>query len=73
MRFFGMIALVVSGWAGISAEAIAQAHEDQVNDATQTLREIMAVPLKGIPEALLHDCRDRRAMPGAWDCASRPR
>jgi lipid-binding SYLF domain-containing protein len=64
MRFFGTIALVVSGWAGISAEAIAQAHEDQVNDAAQTLREIMAVPLKGIPEALLHDAQGIAIIPG---------
>lgn len=64
MRFLGIIALVVSGWAGISAEAIAQANEDQVNEATQTLREILAVPLKGIPEALLHDAQGIAIIPG---------
>ncbi len=64
MRLLKMVALMAGAWAGVSAEAFAQAYEDQVNDATQTLREILAVPLKGIPEALLHDAQGIAIIPG---------
>ena len=65
MRFAGAIVLLVSGWAGIVSPALAQSPlDDSVNAATQVLREIMAVPLNGIPESLLHESQGIAIIPG---------
>jgi lipid-binding SYLF domain-containing protein len=65
MRFAAAIVLLVSGWACAVSPALAQTHlDDSVNAATQVLREIMAVPLKSIPEALLHEAKGIAIIPG---------
>src|SRR5262245_17762287 len=65
MRFAGAIVLVVGGWAGVVSPAAAQTPlDDSVNAATQVLREIMAVPLKCIPEGLLHEAHGIAIVPG---------
>ncbi len=65
MRFAGVIVLLTIGWAGIAAPAQAQsALDDEVNKATRVLRDIMAVPLKRIPEALLREVEGIAIVPG---------
>jgi lipid-binding SYLF domain-containing protein len=65
MRFACAIVLLVSGWAGAVSPALAQSPlDDSVNAATQVLREIMAVPLKCIPESLLHEAQGIAIIPG---------
>ncbi len=65
MRFAGAIVLLVSGWAGAVSPALAQSPlDDSVIAATQVLREIMAVPLNGIPESLLHQSQGIAMIPG---------
>jgi lipid-binding SYLF domain-containing protein len=65
MRFAGAIVLLIVGWAGAVAPAGAQTPLDEsVNKATQVLREVMAVPLKRIPEALLREAEGVAIVPG---------
>lgn len=65
MRSFGNIVLCVVAWAWMAAHVVAQAHEEQtVNASAQALREILDVPLKGIPERLLHDAQGIAIIPG---------
>jgi lipid-binding SYLF domain-containing protein len=65
MRFAAAIVLVVSAWAGAVSCATAQTPLDEsVNSATEVLREIMAVPLKCIPESLLHESQGIAIIPG---------
>jgi lipid-binding SYLF domain-containing protein len=65
MRFAGVIILLVSGWASAASPALAQSPlDDSVNAATQVLREIMAVPLKCIPESLLCEAQGIAIIPG---------
>jgi lipid-binding SYLF domain-containing protein len=65
MRFTGAIVLLVCGWVGAVSPALAQSPlDDSVNAATQVLREIMAVPLKCIPESLLHESKGIAIIPG---------
>jgi SH3 domain-containing YSC84-like protein 1 len=65
MRFAGALVLLMSGWAGAVSPALAQSPlDDSVNAATQVLREIMAVPLKCIPESLLHEAQGIAIVPG---------
>jgi lipid-binding SYLF domain-containing protein len=65
MRFARALVLLVSGWGGALSPALAQSPlEDSVHEATQVLREIMAVPLKCIPESLLHEARGIAIIPG---------
>jgi SH3 domain-containing YSC84-like protein 1 len=60
-----VIVLLVSGWAGAGSPARAQSPlDDSVNAATQVLREVMAVPLKCIPESLLHEAQGIAIIPG---------
>jgi lipid-binding SYLF domain-containing protein len=55
----------MSGWVGAGSPALAQTPlDDSVNAATQVLREIMAVPLKCIPESLLHEAHGIAIVPG---------
>jgi SH3 domain-containing YSC84-like protein 1 len=65
MRFAVAVILLLSGWAGILAPAAAQSPLDEsVNAATQVLREVMAVPLKCIPDALLREAHGIAIIPG---------
>jgi len=65
MRFPGKFALLISAWMCASSHALAQTIEDDsVDAATLVLREIMTVPLKGIPESLLHDAKGIAIVPG---------
>jgi lipid-binding SYLF domain-containing protein len=65
MRFAGAIVLLVSGWAAPVSPALGQSPlDDSVNAAMQVLREIMAVPLKCIPESLLHEAQGIAVIPG---------
>jgi lipid-binding SYLF domain-containing protein len=55
----------MSGWASVVSPALAQSPlDDSVNAATQVLREIMAVPLKCIPESLLREAHGIAVIPG---------
>jgi lipid-binding SYLF domain-containing protein len=65
MRLAVAVVVLVSGWAGAVSPALGQAAlDDSVNAATQVLREIMAVPLKCIPETLLHEAQGIAIIPG---------
>jgi len=65
MRFAGAIVLLVCGWPGFLSPALAQSPlDDSVNAAAQALREIMVVPLKCIPESLLHEAQGIAIVPG---------
>ncbi len=65
MRFAGAIMVLVSGWAITVAPARAQSPlDDSVHAATRVLHEIMAVPLKCIPESLLHEAQGIAIIPG---------
>ena len=65
MRFAVAVVVLVCGWAGAASSALAQSPlDDSVNAATQVLREIMAVPLKCIPESLLHEAQGIAIIPG---------
>ena len=64
MRFAGAIVLLVSGWASAVSPALAQSPDDSINAATHVLREIMSVPLKCIPESLLHEAHGIAIIPG---------
>ncbi len=64
MRTSGSIALFIIGWVGLASTALAQrSPNDSVNSATQVLREIMAVPEKGIPESLLREAHGIAIIP----------
>lgn len=65
MRFAGTVVVLVIAWAGALSPARAQTPlDDSVNKATQVLREIMAVPLKCIPESLLREAQGLAIVPG---------
>jgi lipid-binding SYLF domain-containing protein len=65
MRTAGAIVLLVSCWAGAVSPALAQRSPNEtVNASTQVLREIMAVPDKGIPESLLREAQGIAIIPG---------
>src|SRR5882724_576340 len=65
MRNAGAIVLLLSGWVGCVSPALAQSPlDDTVNSATQVLREIMAIPSKCIPEALLRESQGVAVVPG---------
>jgi lipid-binding SYLF domain-containing protein len=65
MSFAAAVVVLVSGWAGPVSPALAQSPlDDSVNAATQVLREIMVVPLKCIPESLLHEAQGIAIIPG---------
>jgi lipid-binding SYLF domain-containing protein len=65
MRFAGAtIVLLLSGWAAVSPALAQSPLDDSVNAARQVLREIMAVPLKCIPESLLHEAQGIAIIPG---------
>jgi SH3 domain-containing YSC84-like protein 1 len=65
MRSVISVLLVLSCWAGAVAPAAAQTPlDDSVNDSAKALREIMAVPLKCIPHALLQEAQGIAIVPG---------
>lgn len=64
MRFAGAIVLLLSGWADAVSPALAQSPDESVIAATHVLREIMSVPLKCIPESLLHEAQGIAIIPG---------
>ncbi len=65
MRIVASFLIIVGAGLGASPVARAQTHEeDTVNAATGVLREIMAVPFKGIPQALLDDAQGIAIIPG---------
>jgi lipid-binding SYLF domain-containing protein len=65
MRSAGAIVLLVCCWAGVVSPALAQRSPNEtVNASTQVLREIMAVPDKGIPESLLREAQGIAIVPG---------
>src|SRR5258708_16358518 len=65
MRNTGAIVLLLGGWVGCVSPALAQSPlDDTVNSSTQVLREIMAVPNKCIPEALLREAQGVAIVPG---------
>ena len=65
MRSLMKFVLCVGGLLVIFSTAPAQTHEeDTVNAAAGVLREIMSVPLKGIPQALLDDAQGIAIIPG---------
>jgi SH3 domain-containing YSC84-like protein 1 len=65
MRYACVFVVLMVGWAGAAAPAFAQtALDDSVNAATQVLHEIMAVPLKCIPESLLREAQGIAIIPG---------
>jgi lipid-binding SYLF domain-containing protein len=76
MRVAGALVLFLSGWMGVVSPALGQSPlDDTVNASTQVLREIMAVPLKCIPESLMHEAQGIAIVPcmvkggfivGAW-------
>jgi lipid-binding SYLF domain-containing protein len=65
MRISVRMVLLVSGLVCSSSNARAQSPlDDSVNAATLVLREIMDVPLKGIPESLLQEAHGIAIIPG---------
>jgi lipid-binding SYLF domain-containing protein len=65
MRFTAALVLLVSVWPAAVSPAFAQSPlDDTVNEAAQVLREIMAVPLKSIPESLLNEAQGIAIFPG---------
>jgi lipid-binding SYLF domain-containing protein len=65
MRVAFTVLLVLSCWAVAVTPAAAQSpQDDSVTESTAALREIMAVPLKSIPHALLHEAQSIAIVPG---------
>jgi len=64
MRFAGATVLFVSAFAAAPSAFAQSPLDDSVNSATRVLREIMAVPAKCIPEAMLHDAQGVAIIPG---------
>ena len=65
MRALFAVFLVLSCWAVAVTPAVAQSPlDDSVNESAKALREIMAVPLKCIPHALLHEAQGVAIVPG---------
>jgi len=65
MRFAGALVLLLIGWGSAGSPALAQSPlDDSVKAATHVLREIMTVPLKCIPDVLLHEAQGIAIVPG---------
>jgi lipid-binding SYLF domain-containing protein len=66
MKSCVLVVLTIAAALGISANtARAQAAEDEtVQAASQVLKEVMAIPLKGIPAALMKDAQGVAIVPG---------
>jgi lipid-binding SYLF domain-containing protein len=65
MRYAGALVLLLCSWAQAGSPALAQSPlDDSVNEATQVLHEIMAVPLRCIPDSLMHRAHGIAIIPG---------
>jgi lipid-binding SYLF domain-containing protein len=64
MRYAGTTILLMIGWAAATRAHAQTPLDDSVSASTQVLREVMAVPLKCIPESLLREAQGIAIVPG---------
>jgi lipid-binding SYLF domain-containing protein len=65
VRTVGTLLFLAIGWSGAAPPALAQSPPDElVNAAAEVLREVMAVPLKCVPERLLREAQGVAIVPG---------